>query len=250
MNIVIRLCAAFARSIYPVLERWITVDPIGKRGTGPFFAFMKRCLPGLHFTNDADYLVYKQGIAIYALMMSIACLLALDAILSLGLIINLERFQGEPRSLAVSFRDLSVIPWIVVTVIFYIRIRLSLDLSSDDIPVNIHPSYYDTPSSYADDKKSDWVTRPLYIIIPIILALPYSYGFVFGVVRYFSAEQNIIVIVSSILFVAIALSALSLITVMQMLMVEKAYKYFPDLARQFFKRSQQRRLTNNRSNLE
>lgn len=246
MNIVLRLSAAFARAIYPILERWITVDPIEKRDTGLFSAFIERGLPGLNFANDADYLIYKQSIVIFTLMIAIACVLALDALLSMGLLMDIERFQSEPRSLAVSFRDLSVIPWIVVTVIFYIRIRLSLDLSSDDIPVNINPSYYDTPSSYADDKKSDWVIRPLFIIMPIILALPYSYGFVFGVVRYFSAEQNSIIILSSMLFVAIALSILSLLTVMNLLMMEKAYKYFPDLSRQFFKRSQQRRLTNNR----
>lgn len=153
MNIVLRLSAAFARAIYPILERWITVDPIEKRDTGLFSAFIERGLPGLNFANDADYLIYKQSIVIFTLMIAIACVLALDALLSMGLLMDIERFQSEPRSLAVSFRDLSVIPWIVVTVIFYIRIRLSLDLSSDDIPVNINPSYYDTPSSYADDKK-------------------------------------------------------------------------------------------------
>ena len=249
MNIVLRLSTAFARAIYPILERWITVDPIEKRDAGLLSAFIERGLPGLNFANDADYLIYKQGVVILTLMIAIACVLALDALLSMGLLMDIERFQSEPRSLAVSFRDLSVIPWIVVTVIFYIRIRLSLDLSSDDIPVNIHPSYCDTPSTYADEKKSDWVSRPLFIVLPIMVLIFFSHIFVFGVVRYLSAEQNMPVIFSSIIFLAVGLSTASLLTVLNLIMMEKAYKYFPDLARQFFKMSQQRKLTNNRSNL-
>lgn len=226
MNILFRLCVWFAKCIYPTLESLIKIDPPERRSSGVFSSLIQRGIPGLNFNNDSDHLIYKQSIVIFSTMVAMAIATVLDAIFSMGLLVNVDVYQREPRSLAIFFRDISVLPWLMITVIFYIRIRFSLNLSSDNIPININPSFYD------DETKGNWVIRPLIIIIPFIVLLLHSNAFVFGVVRYFSAEKNTLIIFSSLLFVSIGLSAASLITVMKLLMIEKAYSHFSDLRRQ------------------
>ncbi|WP_312166642.1 hypothetical protein [Phenylobacterium sp.] len=235
MKIIAKMLILFAKAIYPILEKLITVTSVEKREKGVFNFLIRKGVPGLNLSNDADYLIYKQSIAIFSVMTSIVIAITADAIFSLGFLVDQVSYQSEPKILAVYFRDMSIIPWLVITTIFYIRIRLSLNMSTDNIPININSKLL------GDDSKGNWVIRPIIIIAPFFVLLLYSYAFVFGVLKYFSVEQNILIIVILILFLAMGLAGASLLTVMKLLMLEKAYSHYPDLSRQLFELSKDHR---------
>jgi hypothetical protein len=222
MNIFFRLCVYGANKIYPILERLIPVKQEFQQRPNNILSYTKVFIPGLNIRNRSDYILCCHLVFSFTVMMLIAFSIYMDALLSSGIFIDNTKFNENPLSIAVSFRNISVLPWIIITIAFYIRIRFSMNLAIETPPINCHPALLD------DRNQGKWVVRSSIVLLVSPIVTCFSYGFVIGVARYLDKQESIFVAVIGTTFIALATAVMSVFFVMHAILVEKSYRYFDD----------------------
>lgn len=155
-------------------------------------------------------------------MMSIMIIIVIDAFIGLNFFVNQSEYIRSPLALSVAFRDLSILPLAIISLIFYVRIRLSMNLETDTPPITCHQAFYD------DCNQGNWVFRSAItlIILPVIVC--FSHGSVEAVSGYFGIIENESGVVLATSLIALAVSSAPMFFVMHAVTIEKAYKYFDD----------------------
>lgn len=223
MNVILRIFAWAAKTTYPALERMIAIPPVSKRkprfGLLPIGMFIR----DLNISNDTEYLLYiSYRISLQFMSLLIAALF-IDVSLSLGIFVDAQDFYTAPIIIAHKFRDISILPCLLLTVAFYIRIRLSIDLASAALPIPSHPAFFE------DDRQSNWVFRSSIALLAFTVIFAFSSMIVVGVTKYLSIQQSAVGVSIATLFSAFVVFSLPATAVLHMLIIEKAYRYFDNL---------------------
>src|SRR5690606_33726225 len=110
-----------------------------KDGTWPF-TISKLCSKLWRIENDSEYLSYRHSIFAFKVMAALYLLVVADAVVGTNIIVEPEGLGSYPMALSTPLRNIALIPWILITITFYIRIRMSVDMRTERVPFLVHPA--------------------------------------------------------------------------------------------------------------
>ncbi|MBS3960944.1 MAG: hypothetical protein KGZ61_03785 [Sandarakinorhabdus sp.] len=228
MSIIFRLCTSTAKKIYPTLERWIPLEPLAERkdGWGPF-SINKMCAKLWRIESDSEYLSYKHSIFAFKFMMALYAIVVADAVFGTFLVVEPNGLNEYPMALSTPLRNIAIFPWILITTIFYIRIRLSVDMRTERVPFLAHPAIL-------EEQNKARFFMPVAIALYMISAIPLGgHYFPLAVARYFNqyfdAYHSAPLTLASTAFFALCLAGTSWLFVAAALTLEKSHSHFDDL---------------------
>lgn len=239
MSIAFRLCVWFARKIYPTLERWIPLEPVAKRtdGWGPL-SITKMCAKLWRIQSDSEYLSYKHSIFAFKFMMALYAIVVGDAVFGTFLIVEQNGLNEYPMALSTPLRNIAFFPWILITIIFYIRIRLSVDMRTERVPFLVHPAILE------EQNKARFFIHAA-IVLYMVSAIPLGGNYIpLAVARYlnqyFDAYHSAPLTLISTAFFALCLAGTSWLFVAAAPTLEKSHSHFDDLKKHLSKMVVQR----------
>ncbi len=223
-DVIKKIAIIFAVWFYPYTVKWIPLLPVDQRVDGPsFFSIKKICSMLWDIRRDAEYLSYKHAFFAIKAMLVLFALVLLDAFLKTNIFVDPVKFVHQPSIIATAFRNISFLPWVLITVIFYVRIRFSLDMPRDRIPFLVHPARLDNA------KKAD-LFMPAALGAYLLFFLPFAgHCFVFAAERYFGATFDLLNALFFTGVYAAVMGGVSWATVAVYLTLEKVNCYFDDL---------------------
>lgn len=222
-------------ALQKILTSLISVPEAGSRRSGNGILSAKFLLPELDVSREADYLVYRLAAISMKLVLLIAAAFLIDVGFELNIIINSQQFNDNRTVFPIAFSRIIRYPLVILFLIFYFRIRMSLDMSSCDIPVLAHPALFD------DKIRSRWIKRSSFVLIMLLLVLLNSYKAVAGISHYTRIDDHnsagtivITILVGASLAVAPSLAVIYSLT------LEKSYRHFEDFKRQLDRLAKER----------
>ena len=218
-----RQLGKLAEKAFPLLEKWIEL-PVNKADRAAAFDVrLASHLVGIADTSrEVEYLICKLTAASFVLLAFLFAFLLVDLGFSLNLLIDPALFSSSPQNLTRGLRNISFAPVLMLTAIFYIRIRFSIDLAKTHIIVQAHPAYLD------DEVRSNWVVRSSIVLIAAFLLLPGAHLAAEGALQYTKMEENRLAAVFVTALLAFVIGSIPPAFIIHALLVEKAYKYFED----------------------
>ena len=218
-----RLVSKIAERAFPLTEKWIPL-PVNKadRVATADMRLVNRLFRFGDTSREIEYLACKLAAASLLLLAFLFAILLVDLGFSFGILVDPVVFAASPQTLARSLRNISFVPVLLLTAVFYIRIRFSIDLAKSPLIVQTHPAYLD------DEVKSNWVVRSTIALIAISLFLACAHLAAEGVLQYTKTEENTqaAILVTALLAFLIATTPSTFI--IHALVVEKTYKHFED----------------------
>lgn len=177
------------------------------------------------FENDVYYLFYRLTLYIFNTGLFLILVTFLDLALGSELIVVFRDVEAYPAELLLSFLNIFAAAQIIITILFYLKFKLSVDLQSYDIlPVSVESTRY-------WNKKRTWVR--LYLISLFLFG-----GFLCGqffLARHFMAsfevEYSIFGVIFFMFLTVLLLSFILSIFIHAFIFLEKIIRFFPEAMR-------------------
>lgn len=158
-----------------------------------------------------------------------------DACLGMSIIVDSDKFLHDRIEVSVAFGNVIIIPMILLYFAYYLRIRLFVDISNEDIPIPSHTAYL------SDLNRKNWLKRSAFAIACMVLLLFLSATGAAGIATYFRIHDDILAVFVLSIAMGFAVSGIPPIIIMQALIFEKAYFHFNSFSSQFTKLSKHRK---------
>ena len=122
-----------------ILGKMLSIPPAGERREVIFS--INKVFPGFLLRRDWDYLCYLLFLVMLILSLCVTALIFSDILLSLDVFISKEEFVNN-KTLLFSKSSVILGPLgFILAVVFYLRIRLPVDLQNTKIPYMVGPRY-------------------------------------------------------------------------------------------------------------
>ena len=179
--------------------------------------------PKLRIERDADYLTYicyKFFLVIYMLFLA---LIVCDSYAGTNVLIAPGIFARDKLLIPDAFMRLAYWPTLIVTLVFYLRIRFALDIRHELIPGRLSRYALRHPSQWR------WVAKMIaaLVLMPWVLFL-YSALVVRGVVHHIGWGESLPVVLVAQSLWNVCLAAVPDAFISFALTLEKAIRFFPE----------------------
>jgi hypothetical protein len=202
-----------------LLEKIIPLKPVEQRSEIPNFLAGKT----LYADNDADYLCFSLSMFLLKAGFTIVFLMLLDLKFKTGLLVNLYAVETNKYLFAVKLRDF--IQWIELPaiVLFYLRIRLFLDMRKDHVPVILNTRFYSKNLS-----KKKWILLGLIVVAISCITLFAPPVLIKNVGHYFHKENDLSFLLIPMIVQIMAYSGAGIFFLSALLYIEKVIRFFPE----------------------
>lgn len=208
------------------LVRLIPLPSVERRKDGLTMPIMKRFMPTLRLANDTDYIVAAAAMLTLKLGLAVFLLLIIDVSFRTGIVISPDEFDRNMLILPAIQRNIMLLPIILISTSYYLRIRLVIDIKRSWIPIVGHPALL------SDHRPGNWFIRGFFIsLISIVLTL-FNHIPVFAVARYLNAEGNVAIVIVAQLVQVLAIGGIPAFLIIGIILSEKSYRFFPELQKQ------------------
>lgn len=207
------------------LVRVIPLPPLEQRTDG-LMVHMKALMPSLRLSNEPDYIMASATLLLLKLSVAALLLIILDVSFRVGFLIDPVSFDEKKLLLPIMLRNIMLWPSILICIVFYLRVRLKIDLRNDWIPILGHPGLLSDPNP------KNWFKRSVFVVFIGIIMIPFNHLSVFAAARYFRAEDDVGVILCLQILQILAITGAAVFLPMGLLLAEKSYRFFPDLQKQ------------------
>ena len=183
-------------------------------------------MPSLRLSRDIDFLIYRLMVSSIKLTSVVLSFIWIDAWLGANIIVDSDNFLHDRIEVSVAFGNVIILPIILLYLIYYLRIRLFIDISNEEIPIPSHPAYF------SDLSRKNWLKRSAFAIICMMSLLFLSSIGSSGIATYFQIHDDTAAIIILSIAMGFAVSGIPAIVLIQALIFEKAYFYFGDFVAQ------------------
>ncbi|MBI2233602.1 MAG: hypothetical protein HYU57_01100 [Micavibrio aeruginosavorus] len=187
---------------------------------------------GFSLDRDTEYLLYMQFNTMLMLGFYLFIALLIDALLRTGLFIDDVRLDENKLLFPDVLLNLLSPLNLIITAVFYLRIRLPLKMRDDEIPVMMHRALL---IGYSQRR---WLWRCTYLIA---LSLPVFWVADTITVRFvlhFHQQDNFLfVIISTAFFVVSGSAACAVFCISYVLVLEKVLRFFPEFEQDLLKKN-------------
>lgn len=205
------------------IERILPYPPEQNRGKSTSFRAVNRLFPDFSKNDIVEYFLICQQVAMLYGSFGVVMVLLFDSFLGAGIVIDKQAFEKSPTIVITSFRNITFIPLLISMWVFYSRIKSSIDISKDRVPVTAPPQFL------TDENNGNWVVRSFILLVAGFLLICLSNFAALSIVRYFSAYNDLRIIYVSLCLQAFCAASASTFLTMGCLLFEKSYKHFPSL---------------------
>lgn len=174
----------------------------------------------LRLDRDPDYVCYSLFNLLLIVGLSLTALIAIDAHLATGILVDADEFQSNKLLLPAIFSRLIGLPALGLTMLFYLRIRLPLNICCDDIPVLAHKALLLTTT------RRRWIGRAAFVSIIGLLCIFLSHIVVIRIVLHFEKQESLGFILLPQIFAIIAVATGPLFLITYALVLEKVTRCF------------------------
>jgi hypothetical protein len=180
--------------------------------------------------NDGEYLCYLFSIFIILSSTALMAILLLDVYFGYHLFIT-ELVDLSKNKLIFYYKYWSITTWpfLALAFIFYLRIRLTLDIKDNDIPITFRASYVVT------FKRARTIRLSIFMIFTgLAISLFGAYIFVAGLVSHFDMQANTLAILVASIIGFYGVSTGYIIAITSALSLEKAMALLSAISKKSF----------------
>lgn len=178
--------------------------------------------PFLDLKKDGEYLCYlstKISIFIGAVLLSV---LVLDIFLGTSIFIDLQSFQNNKLFLSVTYSRIVVPALFGIAIIFYLRLRLAINMRHNTIPIMIHRALL---LSYP---RWRWIVRALFFISICALTAVFNHIVVIRFVMHFDMQDSFLFVLLTQIAIVLGLAPVPAFIMSYALVLEKVIRFFPE----------------------
>ncbi|WP_188772804.1 hypothetical protein [Novosphingobium endophyticum] len=201
-----------------IIFKLAPLPPLEKRRSG--FIPPKWFLPVYRPERDADYLLGKLLNFVFLTTFLLLGAILLDAHLYTGFLIDASEFRHNKLLLPATFSRLISLPLFVLALLFYLRIRLGIDISRDDIPVGGRKAWALTLT------RRKWIEVGLLILVGSLACIFASHLFVIQVTLHYQQQDNLAFVLLPQAFAVVAMIGGPIYLILGALLLEKAIRCF------------------------
>lgn len=180
-------------------------------------------LPVYRSEHDADYLM---GLLLNLVLFGgagVVGAIILDARLAMGILVHTAAFERNKLLLTTTFSRLMGVSVLVLSVLFYLRIRIGIDIRRDDIPVLTHKALLLTTSL------CKWIGRSFFGLAIGLIAIFATHIIVIQITSHYEQQNSLGFILLPQLFAIIAVAIGPIAIISYALVLEKAIFYPKEL---------------------
>lgn len=201
-----------------IIEKvWRLPSPEKRRNIIIPLSWFNNCF---NLKKDSEYLCYLLVKTIILVGMGLLIILFLDVISKTAFFIDPQQFNDNKLVFPIVFSQLTSGPVFLLSLLFYLRIRLTTDIQQEKVPILMNRALL------VGYTKRRWILRSLFIISVCIACTFLSHGVIIRFVNHFNQQDNFIFIFLSQLAVVIAFGIFSVGMVSYALVLEKAARFF------------------------
>jgi hypothetical protein len=202
-----------------LITRIWPLPPPEKRRSGPVPPTW--FIPVYRIERDADYLLGKLLNIVLLAGVALVGTIILDAHLAIGLLVDAAEFQQNKLLLPVTFSRLIGPPAFMLSLLFYLRMRVGIDICRDDIPVGGRKPWMLTTS------RRKWIERALIIVLISPLCIFVSHIVVIQITLHYEQQDSLAFLLLPQAFGVAAVATGAICLPFAALILEKAIRSFP-----------------------
>ena len=180
--------------------------------------------PGICLERDAHFLCYQLCRTVLLFGLAVLAVLLLDIWLRTGLFFDPEAFQKNKLLLPIEFSKIMGPAAFGMTILFYLRARLSINLRNDELLVLMHKAIL---LGYS---RRRWILRSMFVVGIGLPCLFLAHIVVIRFTLHFNMQDSLSFILLPQLFLEVGgLAGVSFALMSYSLVFEKTIRFFPHL---------------------
>lgn len=202
------------------LVRFWPLPPVERRKAYPFFIRFDKTI---RLNRDGDYLCYQAGALVYYLGITVLFLMLLDIFFGWNWLVDQTLLSQKKIYFVSVWLDVVQDVAALILLLFYLRVRLVMDIKNDPVPV------FFKKSAVLGKERRELIFLSIFAVAVSLVPFVFSYTGEEGVVRRLGASDNLFATIIWQGGFIFGLSFFSCWAMSSFLLLEKAIRFFPEL---------------------